>query len=266
MMLYQQFICFCRLIDTVKLIFYQKYPKGNKFWFFNFKFWRFTQNLKFLTCGKGRFKIRQTMKRTTLKLLFGFALMSIGFMSCESESQAALQFQETSQQTSTQKKGEKTIAGLVLEVDKLEEEDGLFFFLQDEADNTYSIDFLAADNPLTFSDLPKDLEGKKVNATYMEKVEPVVVEIIPVDVRSGFAGGAFEKITAYTLKATQLKVEDTPEGLKVTIQLGSGKEKTYRTDLQAYDGQDPSSFNGKPVNLTYIEDKRLLMKDLEILE
>lgn len=210
------------------------------------------------------------MKHTTSLMPFALSFLLIGFglISCEMDTNQSLSGDiATSATKSTVDKKTQEVEGIILETDEISGKNGgLFVFIQDANEDNYAIDFLKEDNPMNFAALPQNLEGVKVKATYKIKVEPVVVEIVPVDVKSGFVGGLFEKMTTYTLKATQLKVEEDDEGLKVTIQLGSGKERTYRTDLEAYSGNDPSDYNGKPVNLTYIDDERLLMQNLEVLK
>lgn len=140
-------------------------------------------------------------------------------------------------------------------------------------DNEENYIYLTATNDDdSFDQLPKisnDLVGKKVKATYTKNVIKEVVKYLPSKLPAGVAFKSPDvdpTITVYTIKGTQEFVEETPEGLEITFHTKSGVEMKFLADSTIFNGHSPINYNGKAIEISYLEFENFNLKELEIIE
>lgn len=159
----------------------------------------------------------------------------------------------------------KTVTGTIYEMTPIYvEEGGLEIFMEDDDGKEIYLDFYRETNPAKYDDLPVDLETE-IQAFYKVKKQQMALDIQTLGKIGGKAVDDYKDMTVYMVKGTQTKVEKQGDGLLVTIETSKGTELQYVADNEVYMGAKPEAYNGKKIEVIYMEEEQWLMQDYELI-
>lgn len=202
------------------------------------------------------------MRKYSLLFILAMTLMII---SCNEETPSK---QETEIPPSSVTQGDdviKTVTGIIYEMDPImTDEGGLSIFMEDENGEEVYLDFYRNVNPAKYDQFPVDLE-MEIQAFYKVEKQQVALDIQTLGKIGGKVVDDYKDIVVYMVKGTQKEVVEEGDGLLVTIETNKGTKLQYVADAEVYMGADPKDYNGKKIEVIYMEDEQWLMQDYEII-